>query len=495
MPVTGRRYSLPGRVFRSMCVCWAWLSAACVGQWAMVAEAAAKAPADRPNFVFILGEGHGWASTSIPMDDTAPRDSRSAVCRTPNLERLAAAGMRFANFYAPSPRCTPSRATLLTGISPARLHMTFVGEGRGDTGGADGEQKSIPPRCLVELPTSATTIAEVLKNAGYATAHFGKWHVGRVSPAQHGFDESDGATHNGGPDNVENPHPKELYGMTERGVDFITRQVRAGKPFYLQLSHYAARKGGAASPQAIAMASDLGQGLKERELSELAADIDLDLALGILLKRLDDLGIFENTFVIFTTDHGSPGRNPPFAGGKGTVSEGGLRVPLIICGPNIQPGLCSHVRCVGADLFPTIAELAHANKSVPADLEGGSLVPVMQNRGTRVVARSRDEYVVHFPHYDKDPLGPASALLLGDFKIVRTFEDGKVRLFNIAVDPGERRDLTSELPDKAKELERRLSDYLASVRAQMPVPNPQYDPSTPGPAPTERGNKKRRGSR
>lgn len=495
MPITGRRYSLQGRVFTSMCVCWAGLSAACVGRWALAAEAAAKTSADRPNFVVILGEGHGWASTSVPMDDTAPRDSRSAVCRTPNLERLAATGMRFANFYAPSPRCTPSRATLLTGISPARLHMTFVGEGRGDTGGADGNHKLIPPQCLLELPTSATTIAEVLKRAGYATAHFGKWHLGRVSPAQHGFDESDGATQNGGPDNVENPHPKELYGMTERGVDFIIRQVRAGQSFYLQFSHYAARKGGAASPQAMAMAKDLGQGLKERELSELAADIDLDLALGILLKRLDGLGIFENTFVIYTTDHGSPGRNLPFAGGKGTVSEGGLRVPLIICGPRIQHAMCSHERCVGADLFPTIAELAGVSKSVPAGLEGGSLVPLLQNRGTGVVTRSRDEYVVHFPHYDKDPLGPASALLLGDFKIVRTFEDGTVRLFNIAADPGERRDLTSELPGKTQELDRRLSDYLASVRAQMPVPNTQYDPSTPDPAPTERGNKRRKGLR
>jgi arylsulfatase A-like enzyme len=195
------------------------------------------------------------------MDDGLA-NSRSTLLRTPHLERLAAGGMRFANFYAPSPRCTPSRAALLTGISPARLHMTFVGEGKGDSGGSDGGHALIPPRCVLELPDQATTIAEVLRRAGYATAHFGKWHLGRVSPTQHGFEETDGATHNGGPDNVDNPHPKELYGMTERGANFITRQVQAGKPFYLQLSHYAARKGGAASPQALAAAQELGAGLK-----------------------------------------------------------------------------------------------------------------------------------------------------------------------------------------------------------------------------------------
>jgi arylsulfatase A len=212
---------------------------------ALLAETAMAAPSkatDRPNFVVILGEGHGWASTAVQMDDAVPQ-SKSDVVRTPNFEKLAAAGMRFANFYASSPRCTPSRAALFTGISPAQLHMTFVGEGKGDTGDDPG-RKVIPPRCTLELPEQTTTIAEVLRRAGYATAHFGKWHVGRVSPARHGFDESDGATNNGGPDNVANPHPEQLYGMTERGMDFMARQVRAGKPFYLQLSHHASRKRG-----------------------------------------------------------------------------------------------------------------------------------------------------------------------------------------------------------------------------------------------------------
>ncbi len=431
-----------------------------------------------PNFVFVLGEGHGWTSTSVRMDDTVAQ-SRSDISRTPNLEQLARGGMRFANFYAPSPRCTPSRAAYFTGLSPAQLHMTFVGEGKGDTGSAETAGKVIPPHCTLELPASTTTIAELLKRAGYATAHFGKWHVGRVSPREHGFDESDGATSNGGPDNVDNPHPKQLYGMTQRGIDFMKRQVQAGRPFYLQLSHYASRRGGDASPEAAAEVQSWSGVHREQDSAQAAADLDLDIALGKLLKSLDNLGIAGNTYVIFTTDHGSPGRNPPLTGGKGTVSEGGLRVPLIIRGPGIKPGVCSHVRAVGTDLFPTVAELARVTDSLPNGVEGGSLASVLANEGQGAVQRPRDEYVVHFPHYDKDAIGPASAILLGDFKLIRVFENGTLELFNIANDPGERRNLAAELPDKARELDRRLTEYLAAVNAQMPTLNPDFDPSKP----------------
>jgi arylsulfatase A len=143
---------------------------------------------EKPNFVVILGEGHGWSSASVQMDN-AVSASRSTFVRTPNLDKLARGGMRFANFYAPSPRCTPSRAALFTGKSPAQLHMTFVGEGRKESrGNLNG--RVISPDSSIELPTSETTIAALPKRAGYATAHFGKWHVGRVNPSQHGFDET-----------------------------------------------------------------------------------------------------------------------------------------------------------------------------------------------------------------------------------------------------------------------------------------------------------------
>jgi arylsulfatase A-like enzyme len=430
-----------------------------------------------PNFVLILGEGHGWSSSSVQMDDDIP-ESKSAFIRFPNLEKLAARGMRFANFYAPSPRCTPSRAALYTGKSPAQLHMTFINEGGRDSG-IDPNGRVTPPSALMELPAGEITIAEVLQRAGYATAHFGKWHMGRVSPLQHGFDESDGANGNGGPDNAANPHPKQLYAMTERGMDFMARQVKAGKPFYLDLSHYASRQGGDSSPQALATVKAWGGSLNDREIAEAAADWDLDLAFGMVLKKIDELGVADNTYVVFTTDHGTPGRNPPLAGGKGTVSEGGLRVPFIIRGPGIQAGACSHVRVVGEDLLPTVASLAQVVEPLPKGIEGGSFVSLLTSAGKGTVQRPRAEFVVHFPHYDKDAIGPASALYMGDFKLVRAYETGALRLFNLSNDSGERRDLAREMPDKVAELNLRLTDYLSAMNAQMPKSNPNYDPSKP----------------
>jgi len=447
------------------------------GMSALLCRSIFAGPPETPNFVLILGEGHGWSSTSVQMDDAVP-ESKSSFIHTPNFEKLAAEGMRFADFYAPSPRCTPTRVSLLTGKSPASLHMTFVNEGKRENS-SEANNRVIPPPSSTELPESETMIVKLLKNSGYATAHFGKWHMGRINPNRYGFDESDGATDNGGPDNVENPHPKQLFGMTERGMDFMARQVKAGKPFYLQLSHYASRNGGDARPESIATARGWGKNLDERELGTAAADVDLDVAFGMVLRKLDELGIANNTYVIFTTDHGTPGRNAPFAGGKGTVAEGGLRVPFIIRGPGIKPGTCSHVRTTGVDLFPTIAELSKASGPLPNGIEGGSMVKVLMNAGNGTVSRPREELVFHFPHYDKDSIGPASAIILGDFKLIRVYETGELRLYNIVKDLAERHNLAQEMPEKVKELDKRLTDYLSTVNAQLPKANPNYDPTKP----------------
>lgn len=441
-----------------------------------LASIGASAPLP-PNFLFILGEGHGWSSTSVQMDDAVP-ESRSSFVQTPNLEKLAAAGMRLARFYAPSPRCTPSRVAIFTGKSPAQLHITFVSEGKRETG-VQSNSKLLPAEGSVELPEAETTVAEVLRRAGYATAHFGKWHMGRLSPSRHGYNEHDGANGNGGPDNVANPHPKQLLAMTSRGIDFMERQAKAGKPFWLQLSHYAARQGGAATAESLAAVKARGGNRNEREITEAAADLDLDQSLGRLLECLNRLKIADRTFVIFTTDHGTPGKNPPLAGGKGGVSEGGLRVPCVIRGPGIQGGACSRVFATGVDLLPTVAELARVSEPLPQGVEGASLATVLRNRGEGTVKRPREEFVVHFPHYDKDPLGPASAILLGNLKLVRIHESDARHLYDLAKDPGERRDLAKEMLDQVKDLDSRLSDYLHAVKANLPRANPEYDPSKP----------------
>ncbi len=432
-----------------------------------------KPQQDAPNFIVLLGEGQGWNSTSVQMDDAVP-SSKSSFIQTPSLERLAREGMRFANAYAASPRCTPSRASLLTGKTAALLHMTFVGQGaRGDV---DNSRKLISPQPTLELPEAELTIAEMLKSAGYATAHFGKWHVGRANPSRHGFDENDGANNNGGPENADAPNPKQAYLTTEKGIDFVTRQAKAGKPFLLQISQYGGRSEAEAKPETVEALRK--RGLDSRQLGAATVAEDVDNNIGLLLKKLDELGLAANTYVIYTTDHGSPGRaNVPLNNGKGSLLEGGIRVPLLIRGPGIKAGVCSHTRVAGFDLLPTIAELAHLTTPLPKTIEGGSLASLLRGDGKATVKRPSEEMIFHFPHYDLDNDGPATVLFLGNLKAYKSYETGELRLYDLSKDIGERNDLAKQMPDKAAEMEQRLNEYLKAVNAQMPTSNPNYDPS------------------
>ena len=437
---------------------------------------AVTAASKAPNFLFIIGEGQGWSSLSVPMDDRWP-NSKSDLQLTPNLDRIAKGGMRFANFYAPSPRCTPSRAAYFTGVSPAQLHMTFVNEGKGDAVAAG--TKVIPAKTTTEMSQGVTTVAELLKRAGYATAHFGKWHVGRTNPSQHGYDENDGPNSNDGPDHVANPNPKQAYATAELGMNFMERQVKAGKPFYLQVAHYAGKSALDAKPETYdAVLKRAGNQDKARVGAAAVAE-DADITVGMLLKKLDQLGIADNTYVIYTTDHGAQGRraNEPLNNGKGTIWDGGLRVPLLIRGPGIKAGVFARQRTSGVDLLPTIAELSGNKEPLSAQVEGGSLVPILKNAGQGEVKRAREEFVVHFPHYDKDLVGPATAIYLGDLKLVRIYETGERRLYDVTKDIAEKNDLAKQQPDKVAALDQRLTDYLKAVKAEMPSLNPKPDPN------------------
>jgi arylsulfatase A len=420
-----------------------------------------------PNFIILLGEGQGWNSTSVQMDDTVPA-SKSSFIQTPNLERLAREGMRFANAYAASPRCTPSRAALLTGKPPALLRMTFIA-----VRDADNSRRLIEPSPVLELPEAEMTIAELLKGAGYATAHFGKWHVGRANPTRHGFDENDGANGSGGPNTT---NPKQVYLTTELGIDFVSRQTKAGKPFLLQISQHGGGSVEDARPETVAAIRQ--RGVDDLQLADAAIAEDVDINIGLLLKKLDELGIADNTYVIYTTDHGGYGRiNAPLNNGKGSLLEGGIRVPLIIRGPGVKAGVCSHTRVAGIDLLPTIAELAHLKTSLPKSIEGGSLAPVLRSPGKAAVKRPRKELIFHFPHYDYENDGPASVIFLGHLKAYKRYETGELRLYDLAKDLGEQRDLAKQMPAQAAAMERRMNEYLKAVNAQMATVNPNYDPS------------------
>ncbi len=398
---------------------------------------------------------------SIRMDPDNPA-SKSDFFYTPNLARLAKDGMRFSRFHAPSPRCTPSRAAYLTGKSPAQLHMTYINR-EGMTGRVQLPQTS------TELPLSEVTIAERLKSVGYATAHFGKWHAGRTDPARHGFDENDGANGNGGPENVRNPNPKQAYATADKGIDFIKRQVRAGRPFFLQVSQYGGRSALDAKPETMqAMRERVGR-RDERFIGAAAVALDMDINIGRILDTLDRLGIAGNTYVYYTADHGTPGRNGPLANGKGSVKEGGLRVPLLFRGPGIRPGSFATMQANGMDLFPTVSELAGVTAPLPSGIEGASLAPILLNAGQGTVTRPGEEFVAHFPHYDGDPIGPASAIYDGDFKLIRAYESGDRFLYNLHDDLGEQNDLAARMPEKTAALDLRLTAYLKRVNAQVPT--------------------------
>lgn len=431
-----------------------------------------------PNFLVIMGEAQGWASMSAPQDDRNPEGSKSAFIRTPNLDALAERGIRFSDFYAASPRCTPTRAALFTGHNPAQLHMTYVGDTKQDGVGMPGE-KVISPPCTTQLPDGIETIGTLLKKQGYATAHFGKWHVGRVDPRTNGYDDNDGPNSNGGPENATEPNPKQCYATAKLGMDFMTRQVWAKKPFYLHISHYPGRSIDSASPEMVeAVKKRLNNRLDSGRIGEAAGNEEIDKTIGLVFAKLKELGQLNNTYIFYTADHGAQGGNANGAltKGKGTVWEGGLRVPLLVAGPGIKGGVFSHVRASTVDVLPTILDLAGV-KTLPSGLEGVSLVDVMKRDPNTAPKRAREELVIHFPHYDKDPIGPASAIIYQNYKMIRVFETEQRHLFDLSKDVGEARDLASSKQDVVLALDNRMMDYLRAVNAGMPRPNPNYDPN------------------
>jgi arylsulfatase A-like enzyme len=455
------------------------------------------------------------------MDGDPSTPSRPAGL-TPNLEKLAADGMRFSDFYASCPRCTPSRASFVTGISPAKLHMTYQNEGgasrreggakgggKGKDGAEGGDEESkyrlmrmIPPQIEPDLPPGVRTSGGMLHDLGYGTAHFGKWHAGRVEPSKVGFDRCDGANGNQGPDHDGQPNPKQATEITDKGIAFMREQVKAGKPFFVQISHYGFGSEEEATPEALAVAKKLVPGVSGKPLGAIAGAHDVDTQVGRVLAALKQMGVADNTYVFYSADHGAQGggsrsqANPPFSGGKGSVREGGIRVPLIAAGPGIKAGSVSHVRATGMDLLPTMVDLAgHPvpkpnNPDAPTEIEGGSLVPVLKGEGKGEVKRSHEEIVIHFPHYDLNNGGPASALYLGDRKLVRNYDSGKVMLFDVAADPDETNDLATNEGERVKDLEKRLDAYLKAVNAQMPTKNtdPKAGTGDPSDMPQSGGN-------
>ena len=443
----------------------------------------------QPNFIFMVSDDQGWDGLSVQMHD-AVAGSKSDFYQTPNIEKLAQQGMRFSAAYSPAPVCAPTRCSLQTGKSPAKNHWTTVAPLQG----AAENHKLVPPIHGRNLAMGETTIAEVLQQAGYTTAHYGKWHLGGGGPGNHGYDVHDGNTGNQDAAPHVDPNPVDIFGMSRRANAFMEENTKAGKPFFIQLSYYALHYPQNALASTRQAYKNRLRGRNYREINRAAITEDLDTGVGMIMDQVEKLGIGDHTYLIYMSDNGAGGRGlGVLRGSKGSLWEGGIRVPLIIQGPGIEPNTFCDERVVGIDLFPTLCELGGVSQPLPAGIEGGSITSLLSG-GKGVVERPREELVFHFPHYQSGD-GPHSAIMLDDYKLIKLYETDKLYLFDLSKDIGEENDLAGRKPEVVAKLHDRLNEYLASVDAQMPQPNPYYDPSWPVGGRRGRNNRRRRNQR
>lgn len=464
--------------------------------WFFAAKAAAAdAP---PNVVFILADDLGWTDLACYGSD---------FHETPHLDRLAREGVRFTHAYAMSV-CTPSRAAILSGRHAARLHMTVWREASFNRGAdaARSKRRLLPPASAHDLAHHQFTLAEALKAAGYLTFHIGKWHLGDAehSPESAGFDLNIGGTHWGAPNTFFWPFSgtntfREFRYVPGLGLgkpgDYLTDRLTdealklidtaEGRPFFLNLWFHNPHTPIEGKPAVVQhYQRKVKQGLRHRNPDYAAMIHALDQNVGRILARLEERHLAARTLVIFTSDNGGyvnqfRGRqvtdNAPLRSGKGSLYEGGIRVPLMVRLPGVTAlGSVCHEPVVCMDFRPTIRELCGigGDESSAEDTasDGMSFVSLLTNPGARL---QRDALFFHYPHYYPTTT-PVGAVRSGDWKLLEYFEDHRVELYDLRNDPGETRDLAAEQPERASELGRRLQAWRAEAGAQLPVPNPAF---------------------
>ncbi len=454
--------------------------------------------ADRPNIVFILADDLGWSDLGC---------YGSTFYETPHLDSLAKQGMRFTDAYAACNVCSPTRASILTGKSPARLHLTDWLPGRPNR----PDQKLNRPEFQIFLPLEEVTLAEALRDAGYQTAFVGKWHLGESTnhwPTQQGFDVNIGGGRAGSPGTYFSPYrlpnlpdgPTGEYlneRLTDEALKFVTRAAENKKPFLLYFSQYAVHTPLQAKPEVVEkyktkaakldaareiFLPDHGRPVRQvQDHPVYGAMVEsLDDSVGRVMARLKELNLETNTIVIFTSDNGglstaegSPTANLPLRTGKGWAYEGGVREPLLIKWPGvIAPGSVSYAQTISADFFPTILQMLGLPARPAQHLDGASIVPALKGG-----ALPERPLFWHYPHYSNQGGAPHGAVRVGDFKLIEWFEDMTVELYDLKNDLGERHNLAKENSAKAAELTQLLDDWRKQVNAQMPTANPNYQPA------------------
>jgi arylsulfatase A len=464
--------------------------------------ATAAEQAGRPNIVVILADDLGWhdlRSYGNPWHDT------------PNLDRLAREGTRFNAGYSAAPICSAARVALLTGRSPARLGFEFVV--KEPSAKKPDDHALALPAYPFNLPLEEITLGEVLGGAGYTTGYFGKWHVSQHNggylnwsathgPLQQGFAEGvqEFGSHAYGdaarPEAEKTPLPSGDYGrdaLTDKAVGFLRAQRGAAKPFLLFLSHYYVHTPirSRAAWLAEKYAKRLPTGSDPRRAVYAAMVEILDHHVGEVMRALDELGLTQNTLVVFTSDNGGHpefSANAPLRGSKWNVYEGGLRVPWIVRWPGKVPGGATNdARFIGTDLMPTLASAAGVALPRGVPLDGRDVLPLWRGEKAAMTASRERELVWHFPFYhpetgfaaSKPQIGvgdfavsqtrPQSAIHVGDWKLIHFYEDNRDELYQLVDDPSEMKDLAAKEPAKARALRRQLDDYLRGVNARMPV--------------------------
>jgi len=456
---------------------------AAIGVTGAKALADAAGPTGRkPNIVFVLADDLGWAELGC---------YGNRFNETPHLDELARKGMRFTQAYAAAPVCSPYRAALMTGQWPARVGITDY----------------LRPNDPKHLPTAHVTIAEALKAAGYATGIIGKWHLTGYAnhgakefpPGRHGFDETIVSENRGiGGGSYFHPYhfnreiEKRLPGreyLTDRqnreAVEFIQRQK--DKPFFLFLSHYAVHTRLDGKPELVAKYAKkpaAGSGNRARRNNvHLAAQLEsIDEGIGMIVRKLEELGLADNTVLIFTSDNGGESRvtsNAPLRAGKSTLYEGGIREPLIVRYPPLTAsGAVCRTPTANVDFYPTFCELAGVRPDRKQHLDGVSIVPLLKDASAKL---ERDTLYWHYPLARPHFLGGRSggAIRKGNWKLIELFDTGAVELYNLATDGGEKTDLAAEQPARVAELKRELAAWRRSVGAVIPDNCKNYDPKKP----------------
>ena len=443
---------------------------------------ALAAPPPRPNVILILADDLGWTDLACFGSD---------LHETPHLDRLARDGMKFTQNYSACTVCSPTRAALMTGKYPARLHITdWI------PGAMPDNPKLLVPDWTKFLPLEEKTIADVFRAAGYATASIGKWHLGTEAyyPEKHGFDVNIAGTDKPQPPTYHAPwkiptlQPEGKPGdyltdrLGEEAVEYIARH--RDRPFLLYLPHFAVHLPLHGRADLVAKyEKKVRAGLNHQNAAYAAMTESLDAAVGRVRAKVEELGLAERTIIIFTSDNG--GRVPttsnvPLRLGKASAYEGGVRVPLIVHWPGVtKPGSVTDAPVITMDLFPTIVEMAGLPAAAAQTaVDGVSFAPVL--RGT--VRTSRDTIFWHYPHHQHYQLGgamPYGAIRSGDYKLVEFFNDMHVELYNLRADIGEKTDLAAADPARASALRARLHAWRQEVGAQMPTPNARYNPGRP----------------